>query len=393
MKTKMGREIIIHEAVGSANILINKRDAHISALEARTVVVPLPRVASISRRKLTARSYTLVRVFGPENTVGIGFSLSGEAATTIVRELIAPNVVGLSVFETERIWDNTYYNIILNGRRGAALRAMSAVDIALWDLKGKLVGLSCGELMGLHKREVRAYASGGYYFDEDPIREVEEEVSNWMLQGFTAIKIKIGGLPLEVDLARVRAARRVAGEKVEIMLDANNAWRDVYTASRMMKHFEPYDIAWLEEPLSPDEVMGHQRLRSMSSIPIATGEIESTRWGFAELIRAEAADVLQPDAAVVGGFTEWRRIADTAASFGIPLAPHWFADLHVHCVAAVPNGLWIEYFTDSRILNVMELFEKSLVVKNGRAVVPSEPGIGILLKDRIVDKYATEAWA
>ena len=368
-------------------------EALVSRVEARTVVVPLPRPTRIARRDLVARSYTLVRVVGPEGSTGIGFCLSGAAATTIIRELIAPHVVGQSVFETERIWDETYYDIILNGRRGAALRAMSAVDIALWDLKGKLLGLSCGELMGLHRRCVPAYASGGYYFDDEPIREIEEEVAGWMLQGFTAIKIKIGGVAPDIDLARVQAARRVAGEKVEIMLDANNAWRDAYTALRAMRRFEPYGIAWVEEPLSPDDVPGHQRVRSRSSIPVATGEIESTRWGFADLIRADAADVLQPDAAVVGGFTEWRRIAHTAASFGVPLAPHWFADLHVHCVAAVPNGLWIEYFTDSRILNVMELFESSLQVSDGWANVPSEPGTGILLKDSAVDHYAVEPWA
>ncbi len=378
--------------VSSPGASSTRAAASVSRVEARTVVVPLRRPTRIARRDLVARSYTLVRVREPGGLTGIGFCLSGAPATGMVRDLIAPKVVGASPFETERVWDETYHDIILNGRRGAALRAMSAVDIALWDLQGKLTGLPCAQLMGLYRDRVPAYASGGYYFSGDPIRHIEDEVAGWMAAGFQAIKIKVGGAPLDVDVARVGAARRMAGNGVELMLDANNAWRDTYSALRAIRRFEEFGIAWIEEPLSPDNHAGHRQLKERCSIPVATGEIEATRWGFAELIRTDAADVLQPDAAVVGGFTEWQRIAHTASSFDLPVAPHWFSDLHVHCVASAPNGLWIEHFTDSQILNVMQLFERSLQVRDGWAAVPSEPGLGLILDETAIDRHAVDAW-
>lgn len=366
----------------------------VERVEARTVEVALETPSRIARRDLIKRSYTLVRVVGPDEIVGIGFCLSGRPATAIVRDLIAPLVRHTSVYQNEGTWDQVYYDIMLNGRRGAALRALAAVDVAVWDLKGKLTGLPCAHLMGLYRNSVPAYASGGYYFDDvDPTRAVEEEVSAWLEQGYSAVKIKIGGAPLEVDVARVAAARRLLGDHGQLMLDANNAWRDAFSARNALARLEDFRVTWVEEPLSPDDVYGHRELRERCRIPIATGEIEATRWGFAPLIRERAADVIQPDAAVVGGLTEWRRIANTAASFDLPVAPHWFSDLHVHCVASAPNALWIEHFTDRRILNVMELFEQSLIVKDGWAKVPEEPGLGILLDDASVEGHALDGWS
>ena len=367
-------------------------DVEIVRLEARTVVVPLKRPTRIARRELEERHYTVVRVSAADGPYGYGFCLSGAMASQVIRLGIAPSVIGRSLYATEGLWEEVYYDTILNGRRGAVLRALSAVDIAMWDLKGKLLGLPCAKLLGVFRPAVPAYASGGYYYGGDPIREIKQEVSGWMEDGYKAIKIKVGGVPLEADVARVAAAREVAGYDVELMLDANNAWHDAATAARAIKRFEEYSIAWVEEPLSPDDVRGHAELRRRCTIPVATGEIEATRWGFLHLMTSAAADVLQPDATVVGGFTEWQRIAHTASSFGVPIAPHWFSDVHVHTVAAAPNGLWIEHFTDTSILNVMELYEASMVVKDGWAAVPSESGLGINMDERAIDRYAIDAW-
>lgn len=365
----------------------------IAKVEARLVEVPLDRPARIARRDLRVRHYTLARVHDTEGRVGIGFCLGGAPVTAFVR-FLAPHVVGRELAETEKLWDELYYETILLGRRGAGIRAVSVIDIALWDLKAKLLDLPLAQLLGVYQDPVPAYASGGYFFaDSDPIHEVEQEVAGWVEAGFEAVKIKVGGVPLELDVRRVAAARAAAGDEIKLMLDANNAWRDVPTALYAIRRFEEYTIEWIEEPLSPDDVDGHRRLAETLDTTVATGEIEATRWGFAPLIRERAADVLQADAAVAGGITEWRRIADAASAFDIPLAPHWFADLHVHCVASAPNAIWIEYFADTRILNVMKLFERSLTVANGYAAVPREAGLGIDLKDSEVDRYALDAWS
>ncbi|MGI8434448.1 MAG: mandelate racemase/muconate lactonizing enzyme family protein [Nocardioidaceae bacterium] len=366
----------------------------VDRIEARTVVVPLERPARISRRPLERRHYTLVRVHASDGLVGIGFCLGGTPVTNFVREVVAPGVVGQPIVDTERLWDDLYYRSILNGRRGGGLRALSIVDIALWDLKAKMVSLPLAHLLGVYQDPVPAYASGGYYFEgSDPVREVEEEAGGWAEAGYRAMKLKVGGVPVEDDVARLAAFRRVVGDKPRLMLDANNAWRDWRTALRAVRRFEEFDLEWIEEPLSPDDVDGHRRLSEALDVPVATGEIEATRWGFAALLRDHAADVLQPDAAVAGGISEWRKIADAAAMFNVPIAPHWFADLHVHCVASVPNGIWIEHFVDTRILNVMKLFERSLEVSDGYAAVPAEPGLGIAFRDTEVDRHAVDGWA
>lgn len=366
----------------------------IAKVEARTVVVPLPRPARISRRPLVRRHYSLLRAHAEDGSVGIAFCLGGAAVTHVVREQLAPRVVGASVFDSERLWDELYYDTILTGRRGGGLRALSMLDVALWDLKGKLVSLPLARLLGVYQDPVPAYASGGYYLEGgDLVRDVEEEAARWAEQGYRAMKLKVGGVPLEDDVKRLAAFRRVVGDDVALMLDANNAWRDWRTALRATRRFEQFGLEWIEEPLSPDDVEGHRRLAETLETPVATGEIEATRWGFAPLLRAGAVDVLQVDAAVCGGIGEWRRIADTAASFDVPVAPHWFADLHVHLVASAPNGIWIEFFTDTRILNVMQLFERSLEVRDGFAAVPQEPGHGIALREAEVDRLALDAWA
>lgn len=368
------------------------RSALIEKVEARTVAVPLDNPTRIASRNLDVRHYTLVRVEA-EGMTGVGFCLGGTPVTLFVRDLLSSLALGTEVFETERLWEALYHRILLLGRRGAGIRALSALDIALWDLKGKLLDLPVAHLLGVYQDPVPAYASGGYYVEGEGIRDLQAEVSAWADMGFSAIKIKIGGVPLEEDLARVRAIREAIGGEIRLMLDANNAWRDSQTALKAIRRFEEYNIEWIEEPLSPDDIEGHKRLADALDTTIATGEIEATRWGFAPIIRDRAADVIQADAAVVGGISEWRKIADTAAAFDMPVAPHWFADLHVHCVASAPNGTWIEYFADTAILNVMKLFDTALKVKDGYAEVPRDGGLGIEYKESEVERYALDAWS
>ena len=364
----------------------------IARVDARSVAVPLPVPARLSRRLLDVRHYTFARVTDEDGNVGIGFCLGGTPVADFVR-FLAPKLIGREIVETERLWDELYYETILIGRRGAGLRALSMIDIALWDLRGKLVGLPLAHLLGVYQDPVPAYASGGYFVQGEGLAELDDEVTRWAQDGYSAIKVKVGGVSLEEDVERLRTIRSAIGGHIRLMLDANNAWRDVPAALRAIRRFEGFDIEWIEEPLSPDDVDGHRRLAEMLDTTVATGEIEATRWGFAPIFRARAADVIQVDAAVCGGISEWLKIAHTACTFDVPVAPHWFSDLHVHCVASIPNGIWVEHFTNTRILNVMELFERSLEVRGGFAAVPKEPGLGIALKESALDRYALGPWS
>jgi len=209
-------------------------------------------------------------------------------------------------------------------------------------------------------------------------------------RGFRAVKIKVGRLTAPEEEQRVRAAREAVGPEVYLMLDVNNAWADLPTALAYCHRFEKYQPYWIEEPFSPDDIENHSKLAASISTTVATGEIEAGRWRFKELMDKRAAEILQADAAVCGGISEWRRIAQTAASFGVTLSPHWFHDLHVHLVAATPNARFVEFFPDDQVLNFRRLINRQLQVEQGELVLPEGPGLGFEFEEKAVAAYAVE---
>jgi L-alanine-DL-glutamate epimerase-like enolase superfamily enzyme len=290
-----------------------------------------------------------------------------------------------------------YQETLLHGRRGAVIRALSAVDIALWDLAGKRAGLPLAVLLGGGLDPVPAYASGGYYVpDSGPWAEaVAEEIRSNMDSGFTDHKLKVGGLPVAEDARRVAAAIEVMGGVGRLAIDANNAYRSDTEARTALRAFEAatdgHGLWWFEEPLSPDDLAGHARLRARCDTPIATGEIAATRWEFRDLIQAGAADILQPDAGVLGGVTEYLRVAAAASTFGLPVAPHWHANLHVHLSSATTNSLTVEHFDLAKDIYNFEMLlepESRLATSDGHVLVPDRPGIGIELRDDVVARFA-----
>ncbi len=364
---------------------------------ATTVVLPLDIETAFSTRLVRNREYTLVRVKGSRGAEGIGFCYGGSRAgcisTLAVRELLKDNVIGRDTDEVEEIWDAMYRDSLLQGRRGSVLRAMSAIDIALWDLMGKEKRVPLYSLLGVQGKEtVPAYASGGYYFAGKTLEDLADEVRDYVNSGFPAVKIKVGRLSTEEDLARIEACRKAIGPDVQLFLDANNAWPDAPSAVKAIRRFQEYEPGWIEEPLMPDDIDGHAAIATEVATPVATGEIEATRWGFQQLIHRKAANILQPDATVCGGITEWRKIAALAATSNISISPHWFADLHVHLVAATPNATWVEFFPDTKVLNFMRLLTRSLEVRHGELVLPKDPGLGIELDKKVVERYSIDGW-
>jgi L-alanine-DL-glutamate epimerase-like enolase superfamily enzyme len=323
-----------------------------------------------------------------------GGSLAGKIVTVAVRDMLAGLVVGRDPRQVEAIWEEMFHQSLLHGRRGSVMRAISAVDIALWDLLGKQAGLPLYRLLGGYRSEtVPAYASGGYYVPGKTAQDLAREVSGYVDMGFPAVKIKVGRVDVAEDFERVRACREALGPDIPLFLDANNAWRDAPSAIAATRRFESVGIDWMEEPLFPDDIEATAAVARAVAVPIATGEIEATRWGFQALIRAGAASILQPDAAVCGGITEWRRIAALAAAHNIPVAPHWFADLHVHLVAATPNATWVEYFTDTQVLNFMRLLRSSLALRDGSLVLPEGEGLCLDWDEEAIERWSADGWA
>jgi L-alanine-DL-glutamate epimerase-like enolase superfamily enzyme len=177
------------------------------------------------------------------------------------------------------------------------------------------------------------------------------------------------------------------------MLDANNAWSDLPTALRYVRRYEPYDPYWIEEPFGPDDTDNHARLSASTPVLVATGEIEAGRWRFKDLLDKKAAIILQTDAAVCGGISEFRRIAATAASYGVTMAPHWFHDLHAHLVAATPNARYVEFFPDDQVLNFRRLVDNQLESRDGYLLLSQRPGLGFSFDEKMVDRYVVDTWA
>ena len=174
---------------------------------------------------------------------------------------------------------------------------------------------------------------------------------------------------------------------IRLMLDANNAWRDLPTALEYMRCFEPYAPFWIEEPFSPDDIDNHVRLARATRVTVATGEIEAGRWRFKDLLAREATTLLQTDATVCGGITEFRRIVATADSFGVGVAPHAWHDVHVHLVAATPNASYVEWMPDDHIVNFRRLIDRQLVAEGGDLLLPTDPGLGFRFLEEAIERY------
>jgi len=283
-----------------------------------------------------------------------------------------------------------YQEALLQGRTGAVMRALSAIDIAVWDLSARTAGLPLYQYLGAFvKDRVPAYASGGYYLPGKTPAKLGEELAGFVRDGFKAVKMKTGRLSPQEEEERVRAAREAIGPDVLLMLDANNAWHDVPTAMRYMDRFEPYDPYWIEEPFSPDDLDNHAKLAQRTSVTVATGEIEAGRWRFKEMLDKQAAEILQTDATVCGGITEWRRIAATAASYGVTVSPHAWHDVHVQVVASAPNARYVEFMPDDRIVNFRRLIDRQLVAEKGHLLLHQTPGLGFDFDKAAIAEYGT----
>ncbi|HKW39006.1 MAG TPA: mandelate racemase/muconate lactonizing enzyme family protein [Burkholderiales bacterium] len=366
--------------------------ATIESISVATARVPLDVVTSFATRTVSARDYGLVKVRAG-GVDGIGFCYAGSSGGTLVaqavEELLAPILLGRDSLLVEGLWQRMFENTVLHGRAGSVMRAISILDCALWDVNARSAKLPLFKYLGAAtEREVPAYASGGYYTAGKTPRKLGQEMASYVKAGFRAVKMKVGRLSPQEEEARVKAARGAIGPEVELMLDANNAWRDLPTAMRYMERFELYDPYWIEEPFFPDDIDNHARLAKLTRVAVATGEIGTGRWHFKEILDKGAAQILQTDALVCGGISEWRRIAATAASYGVTVCPHWFHDLHVHLVAATPNARYVEFFPDDQVLNFRRLIDRQLATKGGMLILPTSPGLGFAFDERAVARYA-----
>jgi L-alanine-DL-glutamate epimerase-like enolase superfamily enzyme len=366
--------------------------AIIQSIEVCVALVPLDQVTYLANRTVTGRHYGLVKVRSADGVEGIGFCYVGNQAGEIFRvaveQLLAPVLIGRDSLAVEGLWKDMYQESLLQGRMGTVMRALSALDIALWDLNARTADLPLHKYLGAVELDtVPAYASGGYYVDGKTAEQLGEEMAGFVELGFKAVKMKTGRLSPSGEEARVRAAREAVGDDVELMLDCNNGWVDTVQAMEYLRRMEPFHPYFIEEPFSPDDVESHARLAKLTRIPVATAEIGYGRWYHKQLLDMGAAAILQTDAAVCGGITEFKRIAAMAAGYGVQMCPHWFHDIHAPLVAATPNARYVEFFWDDQVLNFRRLIDRQLEHKDGRVILHQTPGLGFSFDEKQVEKY------
>ena len=385
----------------------------ITSIQSYMLRVPLgEKTFFSSQAAFPERNSYLVRIETDTGLVGWGEGGQygpAEPVAACVDAVLAPRLIGRDPTEPTSIWEELYAFSRDFGQRGTYVEAISAVDIALWDIAGKALGVPVWKLLGGRFREsIRAYATGCYYpqdFDNQSkiLKDLQEEASGYTGVGFELLKIKIGLLPLEKDIERIRVIREAVGPDIGLLVDANHGYTAA-AAVQMGRLMEPYDIRFFEEPVPPEDRDGYRKVRAENPIPVAGGECEFTRYGFRDFIVGGCADVVQPDLTVCGGFSAFREILTLANCYNLATVPHvWGSGVAVaaalQAIATIPsfphtanpisllNSPVIEFDRKHNPLRD-DLLEETFELVGGRLAVPEGPGLGVTVNEQIVAQYA-----
>jgi L-alanine-DL-glutamate epimerase-like enolase superfamily enzyme len=384
----------------------------IARITAQWLHVPIPpeRQHTSDFGRATSFDTALVRIDTDDGLTGwgeakIAAGSNGHygAVCHLINTEFAPLLEGRDPRAISRTWDELYngtrghfalargHVFPVIGRRGLNVSALSGIDIALWDLLGRSLGVPVHQLLGGKRADrMPAYASGGW----KPADQIGEELNGFLGRGgFRAVKMRVGvqdGSP-RVSAQRVRAAREALPADVELMCDAHGTWT-VSEARQFCRMVDGLDIAWLEEPVTADDTTGLAEVRRSTSIPIAAGESEFTRHDFLRLVEARAVDIVQPDLAICGGISEAQRIAAIASAANLRLAAHLWAGAPafaagLHLSAANPPAFVLEYSVGANPM-IHDLVEERFPVHDGMLEIPDRPGLGITPRAEFIDRYA-----
>jgi L-alanine-DL-glutamate epimerase-like enolase superfamily enzyme len=349
--------------------------SQIARVESQIYCIDLPVTLSDSTHgQMSHFQLITARVHDSDGAQGVGYTYTvgsnGAAVHATIERDLAPCIAGERADLIEALWEKMWWRTHYGGRAGAASMAISAIDIALWDLKARCLGVPLWTLLGGHGARVPCYAGG---IDLDfPLDRLIAQTDDNLRKGFRAIKMKVGRARLSEDVARVKAMREHLGPDFPLMVDANMRWTadQAIRAARGMREFEVY---WLEEPTIPDDVEGHARVVREGGLPVATGENLRTLYEFKQMIAAGGVTFPEPDVTVCGGVTCFMKIARLAEAFNLPVTSHGAHDITVHLLAAAPNRSYLEahgFGLDRYIAHPLQIVE-------GFAVAPDRPGHGV----------------
>ncbi len=345
--------------------------------------VPLNPPIADSTHVLHHIQWILVDVFTDNGFVGNSFMLTFDYGPELLRGIVDRElkklVVGKDPGDISGIWQACYSHCEYIGQSGVAAWGIAAIDIALWDLLGKRLGVPVAQLFGSNRSHVPIYGSGGWL--SYSMEELLAEATGYVQRGFSMVKMKVGSPDLKRDIERVREVRKAIGDRVNLMVDANQAFTP-HQAVSFARQVEDQNIFWFEEPVSKDDLDGYCQVAFSTFIPVATGEREYSLGALRDFLVRKGASILQPDALRIGGLSQCMKVAHLAECFNRPLAPHFYKELDIHVLAAIRNGLFLEYFAW-----LDDLLEHPLEISNGMAKVPTVPGLGIEFKPEAIKEY------
>ncbi len=358
--------------------------------------VDLLNLPEASMQTFTFHGWLVVEIFTDDGLVGIGNAALAPQVTKQVIDLhLKPLLIGKDAWDIEFLWQHMYRKTMAFGRRGIGMVAISAVDIALWDILGKSAKQPVYRLLGGRtKPRIPVYASRLYSVE---LNELAAEAKRYKAEGYKAMKLRFGWGPtdgaagMQRNLNLVRTVRETVGDGIDVMADAYMGWTLDY-AKRMLPLLEPFRLRWLEEPVIPDDVRGYAELKSYGRIPIAGGEHEFTAYGFRDLLEARALDYIQFDTNRVGGLTQARKIAAMAEAYSVPVIPHAGQMHNYHVVMASLNSPMAEYFpvVDVEVGNELfwYIFNGEPKAKDGFIDLDqSVPGLGLTINEAGLEKF------
>jgi L-alanine-DL-glutamate epimerase-like enolase superfamily enzyme len=349
---------------------------YIESAQAGHYLIPLPKtLTDATHGEMTHFTVVIVRIRCVTGEQGVGYTytvgkIGGAAIYAMLKQDLIPWLIGQDPRRIEQLWEQMAWRLHYVGRGGVAAFAMSAVDIALWDLRARRAGEPLWRFLGGHSSRVKVYAGGiDLLFTLD---ELCEQAQDFLAAGFRAIKMKVGRERMAEDIERVAAMRELLGPDIPLMVDANMRWsvEQAIAASRLMAH---YDVTWLEEPTIPDDVAGYRRILHEGSLPIAAGENLHTLYEFQKMIAHGAVSFPEPDVSNIGGITVWMKVAHLAEAFNLPVTSHGVHNLHVHLLSAVPNASYLE----AHGFGLEAFVRHPLEIRDGYATAPDRPGHGV----------------
>ena len=358
----------------------------ITGIRTMAVDVPLEEPVITAIHDIGSIGYVLVFVDTDAEVTGEGhlFSLPArhlaplEAMTTVLGQ----SLIGEDAHRVEGLWHKLWTEVNFVGHKGVPLFALSALDMALWDARGKALGQPVHRLLGSCRDAVPAYHSGGLWLSRSQ-DELVAEAKKFLKQGFRAMKMRLGKPRWQEDVERAEAVRDAVGPDIRLMADANQGL-DVRHALRLGRALEPVNLDWFEEPVPAYDVAGHAALAAALDTPVATGETEYTRYGFRPLIEAKAADVLMPDLGRIGGVTEFMRVGHMAQAWDLPVSPHLYSEPSLQLCGALQNCDLLEYMPWSALL-----FSEKIEFEDGRARIPERPGLGFSFDLDALESFRT----